>query len=107
MPKKQKKEALPHRSGHQSPKEPPAYRVYLLRCNDGTLYCGITNDLQKRVALHNSGKGAKYTRSRLPVRVVYQEKVGTRGDALKREREIKKMTKSQKESLAKQTTILD
>jgi hypoxanthine-DNA glycosylase len=74
--------------------------VYILECSDGTLYSGWTNDLEARVAAHNAGKGAKYTRSRLPVRLVYSEAVASRSDALKREREIKRMSRLQKIELA-------
>lgn len=73
--------------------------VYLLRCSDGTLYCGITNDVEKRFKVHNSGRGAKYTRSRLPVRVVYKEEVSDKSAALKREYAIKKLSKVQKEKM--------
>jgi putative endonuclease len=72
------------------------YCVYLLRCSDDTLYCGITNDLSKRVAAHNAGKGAKYTRGRRPVSV---EKIFLRenkSEALKLERRIKKMSRQAK-----------
>jgi putative endonuclease len=75
------------------------YYVYLLRCADGTLYCGITNDPAKRLCEHNAGKGARYTRGRLPVRFVYCEEVGSRSEALQRERAIKKMPKAKKERL--------
>ena len=70
--------------------------VYILRCSDGTFYTGVTNDLIKRVELHNAGKGAKYTRSRLPVSVVHQEAAMHKSDALKREYQIKQMKRSQK-----------
>jgi len=76
------------------------YYVYLLRCADATLYCGITNDLDRRLRDHNGGKGARYTRGRLPVRVVYREEAGGKGEALRRERAIKKMPKVKKERLA-------
>ncbi len=72
---------------------------YLLQCADGTLYCGITNDLDKRLAAHNAGDGAKYTRSRLPVRLVYQELCADRSAASKREREIKEMKRCEKVQL--------
>lgn len=73
--------------------------VYLLRCNDGSLYCGITNDLDKRVKTHNSGKGAKYTRSRLPVVLVWSAGHPTKSSALRQEAEIKKLKKKQKEKI--------
>lgn len=72
------------------------YYVYILRCRDGTLYTGITTDVQKRLAAHNSGKGAKYTRSRLPVTLLYQETQPDKSAALKRELAIKKLTRAQK-----------
>ena len=72
------------------------YVVYILRCGDGTLYTGMTTDLERRVAVHNSGKGAKYTRSRLPVTPVYREKVPDKSAALRREREIKALTRAEK-----------
>lgn len=72
------------------------YIVYILECADGTLYTGITNNLEKRLAVHNSGKGAKYTRGRGPVVLKYSEEVGDRGEALKREIEIKRMPRDAK-----------
>lgn len=80
------------------PRRPPAlpWTVYLLRCRDGSLYCGITNDLPKRLKAHVAGKASRYTRSRLPVRLVYQERQPTKSSALKREAAIKKLTQRQK-----------
>ena len=75
------------------------YIVYILRCGDGSLYTGITNDLERRVAVHNSGKGAKYTRGRGPLELVYREECGTHSDALKREAQIKKLSREQKQAL--------
>lgn len=75
------------------------YNIYLLKCNDGSYYCGITNNLQKRTATHNCGKGAKYTKSRLPVTLVYYETAENKSLALKREIEIKKLSHLQKELL--------
>jgi putative endonuclease len=72
---------------------------YLLRCADDTLYCGITNDLTKRLAAHNAGDGAKYTRGRLPVRLVYEEACEDKSAALKREMQIKRMPRRAKEAL--------
>ena len=78
------------------------YFVYLLRCTDNSLYCGQTNDLERRVKQHNSiDSKSKYTRSRRPVRLVYFEKYKTINETLKREIEIKKMTKIKKEMLIK------
>ena len=73
--------------------------VYLLRCADDTLYCGYAVDVKKRLAMHNSGKGAKYTRSRLPATVVYTEEFPEKGDALRREMEIKKLSRKEKLAL--------
>ena len=73
--------------------------VYLLRCRDGTLYTGCTDDVGRRLAAHQSGRGAKYTRSRLPVVLVYQESCGDRSAALRRERAVKRLTRAQKLAL--------
>ncbi len=70
--------------------------VYLLRCSDGSLYTGITNDLRKRLKTHASGKASRYTRSRLPVKVVYTEPRRSKSAALKREAAIKRLTRIQK-----------
>lgn len=72
------------------------YFVYILRCEDNTLYTGITTDISHRTAVHNSGKGAKYTRGRLPVEVVYHEECADKSSALRRELEIKNMTRKGK-----------
>ncbi|WP_297790399.1 GIY-YIG nuclease family protein [uncultured Anaerococcus sp.] len=76
-----------------------SHYVYILRCSDNSLYTGYTTNLDRRLVVHNSGKGAKYTRSRLPVRLVYYEEVSTRSEGLKLERSIKKLTKEKKEDL--------
>ncbi len=76
----------------------PAY-VYIVRCRDGSLYTGWTTDVERRVEAHNSGKGAKYTRSRLPVVLAYWEEAEDRIAAMKREAAIKKLTRAQKEQL--------
>ena len=70
--------------------------VYLLRCADGSLYCGWTTDLERRVKAHNTSKGAKYTRSRLPVELIYYEAYKDRSEALSREWHIKRMTREEK-----------
>lgn len=75
------------------------YYVYILRCTDGSLYCGYTTDVEKRFEKHKSGKGAKYTKSHPPLEVVYKEEFENKSDALKRECEIKSMTRAQKEKL--------
>lgn len=69
---------------------------YLLRCADGTLYCGITNDLDKRIKAHNCGIASKYTRSRIPVELVYAENCADRSEASKRETEIKSLPRAKK-----------
>jgi putative endonuclease len=74
--------------------------VYMLRCADTTLYTGITNDLSVRLAAHNAGRGAKYTRGRLPVELVYRERVAGRGAALRREAELKRLPATTKRKLA-------
>ena len=70
--------------------------VYLLRCADGSLYCGWTTDPEARLAAHNEGRGAKYTRSRLPVRLVYAEEHEERKDAMRREVLIKQLSRQEK-----------
>ncbi len=70
--------------------------AYMVECSDGTLYTGYTNDLEKRIKAHNSGKGAKYTRSRLPVRLVYFEEFETKEKAQSREWHIKRLTRAKK-----------
>ena len=77
-----------------------AWYVYLLRCGDGSLYTGSTSDVARRVAAHQAGKGAKYTRSHLPVELVYQEELPDQSAALRREAAIKRMTHRQKWALA-------
>lgn len=73
--------------------------VYILRCADDTLYTGITNDIERRLKAHNAGTASKYTCSRRPVAIVYQEEVGSKGDALRRELQIKAMSRQQKIAL--------
>lgn len=70
--------------------------LYVLRCGDGSLYTGITTDVEKRFAAHQSGKGAKYTRGRGPLELVYQESCGDHSDALKREYAFKRLNREQK-----------
>ena len=70
--------------------------VYILACADGTFYTGWTNDLKKRIEVHNAGKGAKYTRSRLPVKLVYSQMFDTKEDAMRREAQIKRLTRTEK-----------
>jgi len=77
------------------------WHVYLVRCRDGSLYAGITTDIIRRVREHNSGSGAKYTRSRRPVMLVWSEAKRSESYARKREAEIKSLTKMEKENLLK------
>ena len=78
------------------------YWVYILQCSDGTFYTGITNNLEKRLLVHNAGKGAKYTRGRGPVTLMFKEEFSDKGSALKKEIEIKRLNKDQKKSLFNQ-----
>ncbi len=73
--------------------------TYILRCADGTYYCGWTNDLDRRLKAHNEGKGAKYTRSRRPVALAYYETFSTKEEAMRREYEIKQLPRKKKEEL--------
>ena len=82
------------------------WQIYIIECRDGSLYTGITIDLEKRLAAHNAGKGAKYTTSRGPVRLVYREGAANRSEASKRENAIKKMNRNDKLALcAKQDSL--
>lgn len=82
-----------------------SWQLYLLRCGDGTLYTGIALDAQKRLLAHQKGKGAKYTRGRGPLKLVYTETCTNHSDALKRELEVKAMTREQKEALIGTRTV--
>ena len=75
--------------------------TYIVRCADGTLYTGWTNDLEKRMKAHNEGTGAKYTRSRRPVELVYSEEHESREEAMRREYHIKRLSRQQKLELLK------
>lgn len=75
--------------------------AYMLRCKDNSIYSGYTTDLDRRLEVHNSGKGAKYTRARLPVKLEYFEEFEDKKEALKREREFKKYTHTEKEKIIK------
>ena len=78
------------------------WHVYMVRCSDGTLYTGITNDLKKRIEAHNSAKdGARYTRSRRPVKLVYSEQVGSKSAAASLEYRIKKLQRAKKMRMIK------
>ena len=82
-------------------KENKAWSVYILRCGDGSLYTGIAVDVEKRLTAHRSGKGAKYTRGRGPLELVYTENCESKSQALKRECEIKSLSREEKEFLIK------
>jgi len=73
--------------------------IYILECSDSSLYTGYTNDLEKRLTVHNAGKGAKYTRCRLPVKLVYSEEFETKSEAMKREYSIKQLSREEKKNL--------
>lgn len=75
--------------------------VYIVRCSDDTLYTGYTNDLDRRIQMHNDGQGAKYTKGRRPVKLVYSEKFKSKSKAMKREYEIKQFKRSKKLVLIK------
>lgn len=80
---------------------PVGWTVYLIECNDGTLYCGCAKDLKARLLVHQSGKGSRYVRSRLPFRLRYAEQQKNRSKAQKREAEIKKYTRLEKLAICK------
>lgn len=75
--------------------------TYILKCSDGSLYTGWTNDLEKRINAHNAGKGAKYTKNRRPVELAYYEEFATKEEAMSREYAIKQLTRRKKEELIK------
>ena len=77
----------------------------MLECKDGTYYIGYTNDLEKRIKAHNAGKGAKYTKGRGPVKLVYYEEYEDKNTAMRREWEMKQLTRTQKEMLSKSKSI--
>lgn len=77
------------------------FYVYILKCSDNTLYTGYTIDLDNRIKVHNKGLGAKYTRGRTPVKLVYKEEYATKGEALKREYSLKKLSRIEKIKLIK------
>jgi len=77
--------------------------LYILRCKDGTLYTGITTDVEKRLEAHRAGRGAKYTRGRTPLELVYRETCGSHSQALKRELEIKKLKRAEKQKLLEES----
>ena len=73
--------------------------TYIVKCSDGSLYTGWTNNLEKRIKDHNAGRGAKYTKARRPVVLVYKEEFPTKQEAMKREREIKRLSRKEKLSM--------
>ncbi len=79
------------------------WAVYILRCRGGTLYTGATCDLERRLRQHRAGRGARYTRSRLPLALVYLETVRDRGSALRREAALKQLTRAEKLQLIRRT----
>ena len=81
------------------------WKVYIVKCSDNTFYTGITNNIKLRLDTHNEGNGAKYTKNRLPVFLVYLESVANRSNALKREMEIKKLNRSEKINLINSTNL--
>lgn len=83
-------------------REPKMNYTYILLCSDGSLYTGWTNNIEKRLRDHNSGKGAKYTKGRIPVELVYCETFPTKAEAMRREWEIKQLGRKEKQRLIKQ-----
>ncbi len=81
--------------------------TYMVKCRDGTIYTGWTTMLERRISEHNSGKGARYTRGRRPVELIYYEESSSKQEAMRREYEIKKMTRKQKIELAKKNKKSD
>lgn len=79
--------------------------TYIVRCSDGTLYTGWTNHLDRRIKAHNSGSGAKYTKTRTPVELVYYEEYEEKREAMRREYEIKQMTRKEKERLIQKQSV--
>lgn len=88
--------ATPVRPPRLSPSGVVAAFVYLLRCGDGSLYCGWTNDLDRRVAAHGAGTASRYTRSRLPVELAWSAEVAGRSEAMREEARIKRLTRTEK-----------
>jgi putative endonuclease len=83
-------------------KKSDEYSVYIVRCSDNTLYTGISKDVANRIDTHNKGRGARYTKSRSPVQLVFQETGFSHSDALKRERKIKKFPRAKKEGMIRE-----
>lgn len=91
-------------TGNGHPPEAGAWVLYILQCGDGSLYTGITNDLQRRFKAHESGKGAKYTRGRGPLRLCYVETCDNRAAASKREHAVKNLDRAEKLALIRRST---
>ena len=85
---------------------PAMHHVYIVRCADGTLYTGYAVDPQEREKVHNTGRGARYTASRLPVALIYSECFDSKSDALRREIELKRLTRGKKEALIARSSSL-
>lgn len=83
--------------------EDKLWYLYIVECRDRSLYTGITDDVSRRISMHNAGKGAKYTRGRGPVILRYQESCASHGDALRRELEVKRMSRQEKLALIEST----
>jgi putative endonuclease len=81
------------------PEKAPEWYLYMVRCRDGKLYTGIATDIERRIAEHRAGKGAKYLRGRAPLKLVFRSRIGSRSLALKVEQAIKKLPKSRKETI--------
>jgi putative endonuclease len=81
------------------PEKEPEWYLYMVRCRDGKLYTGIATDIERRIAEHRAGKGAKYLRGRAPLKLVFRSRIGSRSLALKVEQAIKKLPKSRKETI--------
>ena len=92
---------IPMKSG-KAGKKAPGFFVYIVRCSDGTYYCGYTGNLESRIEAHNNGSGAKYTRTRGPVELAYYEGKESRAEAMRRELEIKAMTRAGKEEIIRE-----
>ena len=84
--------------------EKEIYYIYILRCRDGSLYTGWTNDMAKRIEAHNKGQGAKYTKGRGPMELIYHEEYSNKSEALKREYAIKRFSKAQKLELIQKSS---
>src|SRR4030095_8132114 len=91
--------AMQKKSIRPTPDKENGWFLYILRCSDGSFYAGITNDLARRLTQHRDGRASRYTRSRRPVRIVYDESCASRSDALKKESAVKALSRKEKETL--------